>query len=137
MLQNHSNSYLHVDGLVQERCNSSALAMELRLSCTNPSMCCIRGNKDFVFLSSFLTMDGIVLQQLSTQTQSTLGLDGVQATQHGGQLNVATSTSLQNEHKSRVNSLAPGRPRCHFKTAIFNLVLLICIFTSSKENALK
>ena len=25
------------DGLVQERCNSSALAMELRLSCTNPS----------------------------------------------------------------------------------------------------
>ena len=28
----------HVDGLVQERRNSSALAMELRLSCTNPSM---------------------------------------------------------------------------------------------------
>ena len=27
-----------LDGLVQERCNSSALAMELRLSCTNPSM---------------------------------------------------------------------------------------------------
>ena len=26
----------HLDGLVQERCNSSALAMELRLSCTNP-----------------------------------------------------------------------------------------------------
>ena len=26
----------HIDGLVQERCNSSALAMELRLSCTNP-----------------------------------------------------------------------------------------------------
>ena len=24
------------DGLVQDRCNSSALAMELRLSCTNP-----------------------------------------------------------------------------------------------------
>ena len=29
---------LHIDGLVQERCNSSALAMELRLSCTNPSI---------------------------------------------------------------------------------------------------
>ena len=29
------------DGLVQERCNSSALAMELRLSCTNPSICLI------------------------------------------------------------------------------------------------
>ena len=26
----------HINGLVQERCNSSALAMELRLSCTNP-----------------------------------------------------------------------------------------------------
>ena len=29
----------HIDGLVQERCNSSVLAMELRLSCTNPSKC--------------------------------------------------------------------------------------------------
>ena len=28
----------HIDGLVQERRNSSALAMELRLSCTNPSI---------------------------------------------------------------------------------------------------
>ena len=27
----------YIDGLVQERCNSSALAMELHLSCTNPS----------------------------------------------------------------------------------------------------
>ena len=36
-----------------------------------------------------------------------------------------------------INSLAPGRPRCHFKTAIFNLVLLIGIFTSSKDNALR
>ena len=35
------------------------------------------------------------------------------------------------------NSLAPGRPGCHFKTAIFNLVLLIGIFTSSKDNALR
>ena len=37
----------------------------------------------------------------------------------------------------RVNSLAPGRPRWHFKTAIFNLVLLIGSFTSSKDNALR
>ena len=36
-----------------------------------------------------------------------------------------------------INSLAPGRPGCHFKTAIFNLVLLIGIFTSSKDNALR
>ena len=28
----------HFDGLVWERCNSSALAMELHLSCTNPSI---------------------------------------------------------------------------------------------------
>ena len=35
------------------------------------------------------------------------------------------------------NSLAPGRPRCLFKTAIFNLILLIGIFTSSKDNALR
>ena len=36
-----------------------------------------------------------------------------------------------------LNSLAPGRPGCHFKTAIFNLVLLIGILTSSKDNALR
>ena len=35
------------------------------------------------------------------------------------------------------NSLAPGRTGCHFKTAIFNLVLFIGIFTSSKDNALR
>ena len=36
-----------------------------------------------------------------------------------------------------VNSLAPGRPGCHFKTAIFNLVLLIGIFISSNDNPLR
>ena len=30
---------LHIDGFVQERCNSIANALELRLSCTNPSLC--------------------------------------------------------------------------------------------------
>ena len=29
---------VHINGLVQERCKSSALAMELRLSCTDPSL---------------------------------------------------------------------------------------------------
>ena len=33
------NPHLHNDGLVQERCNSIANALELRLSCTNPSIC--------------------------------------------------------------------------------------------------
>ena len=28
----------HINGLVQERCNSNVLAMELQLSCTNPSI---------------------------------------------------------------------------------------------------
>ena len=32
------NKTQHIDGLVQERRNSSALAMKLRLSCTNPSI---------------------------------------------------------------------------------------------------
>ena len=31
-------TYLYIDGLLQERRNSSALAMKLRLSCTNPSI---------------------------------------------------------------------------------------------------
>ena len=34
-LSYHKNN-IHIDGLVQGRRNSSALAMELRLSCTNP-----------------------------------------------------------------------------------------------------
>ena len=37
----------------------------------------------------------------------------------------------------QINSLAPRRPGCHFKTAIFNFVLLIGISTLSKDNALR
>ena len=33
-----ANINIYINGLVQERRNSSALAMELRLSCTNPSI---------------------------------------------------------------------------------------------------
>ena len=33
-MANTTNTIFHIDGLVQERRNSSALAMELRLSCT-------------------------------------------------------------------------------------------------------
>ena len=36
-----------------------------------------------------------------------------------------------------INSLAPGRPGRHFKTAIFSFVLSICIFTLSNDNALR
>ena len=38
MLQQKSLLFEHIDGLMQERRNSSALAMELRLSCINPSI---------------------------------------------------------------------------------------------------
>ena len=34
-----TNPSIDIVGLVQERCNSSTLAMELGLSCTNPSIC--------------------------------------------------------------------------------------------------
>ena len=36
----HRERHIDLDGLVQERCNSSALAMELRLSCIDPSIWC-------------------------------------------------------------------------------------------------
>ena len=40
--QNHVHIWcetLYIDGLMQERCNSIANALELRLSCTDPSTC--------------------------------------------------------------------------------------------------
>ena len=47
---------IDIDGLLQERRNSSALAMELRLSCTNPSIC-----------SSFIDMERLSLWQPNHQ----------------------------------------------------------------------
>ena len=41
-----------IDGLVLERCNSSALAMELRLSCINPSRC---PQNHFIFIMGIPT----------------------------------------------------------------------------------
>ena len=38
----------HINGLVQERHNSSALAMELCLSCTNQSICTYVSNQDCI-----------------------------------------------------------------------------------------
>ena len=46
----------HIDGLVQERCNSSALAIELRLSCTNAS---ISWKAIVCKLTSQLILDGV------------------------------------------------------------------------------
>ena len=49
----------HFDGLVQERRNSSALAMELRLSCTSPSICNIRpiSNHLVIFIPNLMTVN--------------------------------------------------------------------------------
>ena len=46
-----------------------------------------------------------------------------------------TTWNMSNRPWPFVNSLAPGWPGCHFKAAIFNLILLIGIFISCKDNA--
>ena len=43
----------------------------------------------------------------------------------------------KNSDISHFNSLAPGRPECDSENVIFNLVLLIGIFRSSHDNALR
>ena len=47
-----------IDGLVQERRNSSALAMELRLSCTNLSVYSGMNNIDVFYLQPYLHIYG-------------------------------------------------------------------------------
>ena len=51
---------LYIDGLVQESHNSIAIALELRLSCTNPLICyrayfvyILKKNHAFVFISAY------------------------------------------------------------------------------------
>ena len=52
-------SIWYVHGLVQERCNSHALAMELHLSCANPSICCLL--LPTISLSMSLSMSVVIL----------------------------------------------------------------------------
>ena len=47
-LDRQTRRWCNIEGLVQERRNSSALAMELRLSCTYPSISCSRFTLDSV-----------------------------------------------------------------------------------------
>ena len=49
-----------LDGLVQERCNFSVLAMELHLSCTNPLNCKLETNgyDNVLSLSKYASMIG-------------------------------------------------------------------------------
>ena len=51
----------NIDGLVQERSNSSALGMELRLSCTNPSTWyVIMWHYQFAIYTCYSHIDGLV-----------------------------------------------------------------------------
>ena len=45
--------YPYVDGLVQDRCNSSAVVMELRLSCTNPTIFALTCNLFSLYCEEF------------------------------------------------------------------------------------
>ena len=54
---------MHVDGLVQERRKSSALAMELHLSCINPSMYCPNRNYEVSIVSILENIDNYILKQ--------------------------------------------------------------------------
>ena len=64
------NWKIHIDGLVQERRSSSALAMELRLSCTNPSICC--GISREICPPLDVTPNSCLLSRLTAVVQLTL-----------------------------------------------------------------
>ena len=54
-----TNKWNHLDGLVQERRNSSALAMELRLSCANPSIPLCPSGERCPVASMYLLYQGV------------------------------------------------------------------------------
>ena len=57
----------HIDGLLQERRNSIALAMELRLSCTNPSIWLnyITINEKMIYIKSNADINLIYIRRKS------------------------------------------------------------------------
>ena len=59
-LKNDCTSWCHINGSVWERCNSIANAMELHLSCTNPSISC------GIFTGKCVVWDDELLQDKST-----------------------------------------------------------------------
>ena len=63
---NTSPKYSHINELMQERCNSSASAMELRLSCINPSTWCY-----VVYYDSTCEKNMVYLQTLKSDLHST------------------------------------------------------------------
>ena len=68
---------LHINGLVQERCNSSALAMELHLCYTNPSVSLLYEMGELYSTSSPIGYDKVwvvVISDADTITYPTLCL---------------------------------------------------------------
>ena len=53
--------HVYIDGLVQERCNSSASAVELSLSCTKPSTC--------LYHTVFMCCPQVLAQQRAEQAR--------------------------------------------------------------------
>ena len=113
----HRNRY--IDGLVQERRNSSALAMELCLSSTNPWIY----SKDFIlwYLHDLYHMKFVHwLQQIASLLHV-----------------VVATTGLLVLQCSFINSLAPGRFEWKFSLVIFKLNLAIDGLGISCEIALR
>ena len=57
----YKNAFEYMDGLVQERRNSSALAMEFHLSCINPSICRLPVGGHFVSGVDVLRLNSMAL----------------------------------------------------------------------------
>ena len=102
---------LHVDRLVQERCNSSLLAMELCLSCTNLLMCHI----ELIIDIDFCSMDNMRIVMFHTCNDMVY---------------IFVFTSIPGERKMLWNSLRLVayhtfwlRQNCwHFADSIFKLI---------------
>ena len=115
----------HVDGLMQKRHNSFALAMELHLSCTNPSICSLI---HYVFLHYFSACRSSMKVK---EIDRTANVAWSPSTQYPIYLAAATAAqqldaTFRSAHKIsalgqgyKVDSLAPGRYHNNFKSIIF------------------
>ena len=77
----YSNQNIHINGLVQERHNSTALAVELCLSCTNPSICFFMplalGTRNIMFSGFSIRLSVCLSVCLSVRTTNTHVTDWV------------------------------------------------------------
>ena len=72
--------HLHIDRLMQERRNSSALAMELHLSCINPSIYDSSSNKYFQFLKFYWSLNSSPYNTMFTWSSHVLISQGAAGT---------------------------------------------------------